>query len=409
MDGMERIKRKILSTVVLHHFCNDASVVALPAIFPVLYTQKTLIRRYSDIGTVILIGLAVAVVFQLIIGHNVKRRHYRRLLVLDAAIVGVSLLLMTLSRNFLMLVLFFIGVRIGTSVYHPVGISWISHTFKGGGLDRAMGFQSAFGDLGVLAAFASTGLLAQFYGWKAPLLLWGTVNLAAVATSLFISRNTSAHEATEDRESERVSWRETFGRLRTFIPVIILGGMAWGVTLGYAPSLFNHRLGISMSHTGTILSFWMAAGAVVSFMYGKISQLLGRYSTIMIAYILIVLTSTVIGFSDNATLTIGAFITYGMALFITYPAILSFVGSTAEEKNRTAAFSLVSTIQIVGNSSFAFISGFLSDAYGINTPFLLLGAATLLSVIYLAIILKTKRLTPGPVPPRARPKDIVAG
>ncbi len=406
---MERIKRRILSTIVLHHFCNDASVVALPAIFPVLYTQKTLIKRYSDIGTVILIGLVVAIFFQLIIGHNVKRRHYRRLLVLDAAIVGISLLLMTLSRNFLMLVLFFIGVRIGTSVYHPVGISWISHTFRGGRLDRAMGFQSAFGDLGVLAAFASTGLLAQFYGWRAPLLLWGIINIAAVAASLIISRGTEALEASQEREEERVSWRETFGKLRTFIPVIILGGMAWGVTLGYAPSLFNHRLGISMSQTGTILSCWMAAGAAVSFLYGKIAQVLGRHSTIMIAYVVIVLTAITIGLSSNSSLTIGAFIVYGVALFITYPAILSFVGSTVDEKNRTAAFSLVSTIQIVGNSSCAFISGFLSDAYGINTPFLLLGAATLLSVIYLAIIMRTRKITAGPVPPRARPKDIVTG
>lgn len=406
---MERIKRRILSTVVLHHFCNDASVVALPAIFPVLYTQKTLIKRYSDIGTVILIGLVVAIFFQLIIGHNVKRRHYRRLLVLDAAIVGISLLLMTLSRNFLMLVLFFIGVRIGTSVYHPVGISWISHTFRGGRLDRAMGFQSAFGDLGVLAAFASTGLLAQFYGWRAPLLLWGIINIAAVAASLIISRGTEALEASQEREEERVSWRETFGKLRTFIPVIILGGMAWGVTLGYAPSLFNHRLGISMSQTGTILSCWMAAGAAVSFLYGKIAQVLGRHSTIMIAYVVIVLTAITIGLSSNSSLTIGAFIVYGVALFITYPAILSFVGSTVDEKNRTAAFSLVSTIQIVGNSSCAFISGFLSDAYGINTPFLLLGGATILSVIYLAIIMRTRKITAGPVPPRARPKDIVTG
>ena len=406
---MERIKRRILSTVVLHHFCNDASVVVLPAIFPILYTQKVLIKRYSDIGTILLIGLAFAIVFQLIIGHNVKRRHYRRFLVLDAAIVGVSLLLMTLSRNIAMLVIFFIGVRIGTSAYHPVGISWISHTFKGRRLDRTMGFQSAFGDIGVLAAFASTGLLAHFSGWRFPLLLWGTINLAAVIVSLIISRGTETQEYPGERKEENVSWRETFGRLRTLIPVIILGGMAWGVTLGYAPSLLNHRFGISMPQTGIILSCWIAAGAVVSFMYGKIAQILGRYSTIMIAYVIIVLTSVTVGLSGNTHLTIIAFVVYGMALFITFPAILSFVGSTVDEKNRTAVFSLVSTIQIVGNLSFSYISGFLSDAYGINTPFLFLGGATLLSVIYLAIILRTKKITAGPVPPRARPKDIVSG
>jgi MFS family permease len=393
---------------VLHHLCNDASVVALPAIFPILYREGVLIRRYSDIGTTILIGLAVAILFQLIIGHHVKRRHYRCCLALDALIVGISLLLMTLSRNYLMLVLFFVGVRVGTSVYHPVGISWISSTFAGRNLDRAMGIQSAFGDIGVLAAFISTGFLAQYLGWRIPLLLWGVLNLSAVAIGLSFSRGTN-EPVRPQPEEERVSWIETINQLKSFMPVILLGGMAWGVTLGYAPSLFNHRHGISMSGTGIILSCWMAAGAVSSFLYGKISDLLGRHRTITIAYVVVVVTSLTLGLSGNAHLAIGAFVVYGTALFVTYPAILSFVGSTVGEKNRTAAFSLVSTIQILGNSTFAFVSGFLSDAYGINTPFILLSGATVLSVIYITLFLRLKRITAGPAPPRTRPKDIVSG
>jgi FSR family fosmidomycin resistance protein-like MFS transporter len=405
---MERIKRRVLSTVVLHHLCNDASVVALPAIFPILYREGLLIRRYSDIGTTILIGLGVAVLFQLIIGHNVKRRHYRCCLALDALTVGISLLLMTLSHNYFMLVIFFVGVRIGTSVYHPVGISWISGTFTGRNLDRAMGIQSAFGDIGVLAAFISTGFLAQYFGWRIPLLLWGIINLAAVGVGLSISRGTS-EPARAQTDEGRVSWLETIGRLRAFMPVIILGGMAWGVTLGYAPSLFNHKFGISMSGTGIILSCWMAAGTVSSFLYGKISDLLGRHLTITIAYIIIVITTLTLGLSGSTYLTITAFILYGVALFVTYPAILSFVGSTIDGRNRTAAFSLVATIQILGNSAFAFISGFLSDAYGINTPFLLLCGATLLSVAYITFVLRLKHITAGPAPARSRPKDIVSG
>jgi len=405
---MDRMKRRVLSTVVLHHLCNDASVVALPAIFPILYSEGRLIRRYSDIGTTMLIGLGVAVIFQLIIGHNVKRRHYRRCLALDALTVGVSLLLMTFARNYLMLVLFFIGVRIGTSVYHPVGISWISSTFAGRNLDRSMGIQSAFGDIGVLAAFISTGFLAQYYGWRAPLLLWGVINLAAVGAGLTISRGTD-EQPSEHADEGRVSWLETIGKLRAFVPIIILGGMAWGVTLGYAPSLFNHKFGISISGTGIVLGCWMAAGTVASFSYGRISDLLGRHTTITVAYIVIVITTLTLGLSGSAPLAIAAFVVYGVALFVTYPAILSFVGSTIDGRNRTAAFSLVATIQILGNSAFAFISGFLSDAYGINTPFLLLAGATLLSVVYITIFLRLKHITAGPAPARSGPKDIVSG
>lgn len=405
---MEKLQRKVLSTVVLHHLCNDASVVALPAIFPILHDEGILIQKYSDIGTTILIGLGVAVLFQLIIGHNVKRRHYRCCLALDALTVGVSLLLMTLSRNYLMLLIFFIGVRIGTSVYHPVGISWISGTFKGRNLDRAMGVQSAFGDIGVLAAFMSTGFLAQYLGWRSPLLLWGVINLAAVGAGLSLSRGTSEPEAARPDEG-RVSWLETIGRLRVFVPVIILGGMAWGITLGYAPSFFDHKLGLSMSETGIVMSCWIAMGTLSSFFYGRIADLLGRHLTITIAYIIIMITTLTLGLSDSVPLTIAAFVVYGVALFVTYPAILSFVSNMIEERNRTAAFSLVSTIQVLGNSLFAFISGFLSDAYGINTPFLLLCGATLLSVVYITFVLRLKGISVGPAPARSRPKDIVSG
>ena len=405
---MNTRQRRILGAVSLHHATNDASVVALPTIFPLLYSQGVLIKRYSDIGTLMLVGLFIAVLSQIFIGHHVKGRHYRYFLALDALIVGVSLILMPLSHNYAMLLLFFIGVRLGTSIYHPVGISWISKTFSNSGIDRAMGFQSAFGDIGVLAAFASTGFLTDRFGWQAPLVMWGCVNIIVMATGLSISRGTSDRVAPDD-EHEQVSWRETICGIRYFIPMLLLGGLAWGVTLGYAPSLLNHKLGISMRYTGIILGAWMAAGALASLSYGRISAMIGRPRTIMIAYAMTIVIALTIGLSNDTALTVTAFILYGMSLFIIYPAILSYVGSSVSAKNRTATFSAVSNFQILGNSIFAFVAGFLSDAFGIHTPFLLLGGATCLVVVYLAFILARGKIHPGPAPCGARPKDIVSG
>ncbi|MFA4948046.1 MAG: MFS transporter, partial [Candidatus Krumholzibacteriia bacterium] len=144
-------EKKILGSVSVFHLFNDASVVALPTIYPILYTQGFLIKRYADIGTMMLIGLVVSVFFHFFVGHWAKGRHYRLLLVLDDLVVGLFLLLTPLAKNYLTLVFLYVGVRIGSSIYHPVGISWITHVFRGKNFDRAMGFQSAFGDVGVLA------------------------------------------------------------------------------------------------------------------------------------------------------------------------------------------------------------------------------------------------------------------
>jgi len=410
---MTHSEKKVLATASIFHAFNDASVVALPAVFPILYTEGVLIRRYSDIGTILLTGLVVAVISQFIIGHKVKARHYRCCLALEALLLGIFLNLMTISKSFLMLLLFFVGVRIGSSVYHPVGISWISKTFSGRKLDRAMGIQSAFGDLGVLAAFVSTGYLTDSLGWKAPLILWGTMNLLIIWVGLAVSRGIDMTEDTLD-DKHRVSWLETFSDLKPFIPAILLGGVAWGVTLGYAPSLLNHKLKLSMSNTGVILGGWMAMGAMASVTYGKVAELLGRSRTIITAYILITVSTLTIGLTSSTTLTIVSFLVYGVALFTSYPALLSFAGAVTRARNRTATFSTVSNLQVIGNSITAYISGFLSDALGISFPFILLSAAGAVVVTYLLILMRKSGIWRDGVsvtPPaeEPQPEDIVSG
>ena len=70
------------------------------------------------------------------------------------------------------------------------------------------------------------------------------------------------------------------------------------------------------------------------------------------------------------------------SLFLTFPAILTLVGSVAKPKNRTAAFSLNAIVQIFGNALFTFIAGFMSDAWGINAAFLLLAGTALVIAVY---------------------------
>jgi MFS family permease len=384
---MDARHRRILGAASVFHAFNDASVVALPTIFPILYSGGVIIRRYADIGTMILIGLTVSFVLQFVIGHCAKGRHYRVLLALDNVIIGTFLLLTPLVHSYFVFVLLFMGVRVGASIYHPVGIAWISHTFRGRSLDRAMGMQSAFGDVGVLAAFLATGYMAQRFGWMVPLLVWGTLNLAAAVTGLAVSKGTMPPGARREDE-EPVCWSETVRDQRLLIVPTLLGGIAWGVMLAYAPSLLNHKFGAPMSITGVILGGWIGAGVVISLLYGKIAERTGRYGSIVIGSVLTAVATCLIGFSGSFAATAALMIFSGMSLFITFPAVLTLVGISAQSKNRTAAFSMVSNLQIIGNATFTFIAGFMSDAWGINTPFFLLGAASFAIAIYVVAVRK---------------------
>jgi MFS family permease len=399
---MNAKEKRILGSVSVFHLFNDASVVALPTIYPILYTQGYLIKRYADIGTMMLVGLVIAVLFHFFVGHWAKGRHYRLLLVLDDLVVGLFLLLTPLAKDYLTLVFLYIGVRIGSSIYHPVGISWITHVFRGKSFDRAMGIQSAFGDIGVLAAFLGTGYMAQRYGWTNPLYLWGLLCIAAAFAGLAMSRGTDGGEGSSKEDEAPVSWRETFRDQRYLILPALLSGISWGITLAYGPSLLNHRLGASMSLTGIVLGCWIGAGTVASLMYGKVVGRIGRYGAIILGCAMTAVTTGIIGFSTSTLLTGILMAAFGWSLFLTFPALLTLVGSVAKPKNRTAAFSLNANVQIIGNASFTFAAGFMSDAWGINTPFFLLGAISLIVAVYVIALSRrfasrgAETLPPGP-------------
>jgi MFS family permease len=402
---MNAKEKKILGSVSIFHLFNDASVVALPTIYPILYTQGLLIKKYADIGTMMLIGLVISIVFHFFVGHWAKGRHYRLLLVLDDLFVGLFLLLTPLSSSYLLLVLTYVGVRIGSSIYHPVGISWVTHTFRGKNLDRAMGVQSAFGDVGVLAAFMGTGYLAQTLGWTHPLYIWGGLCIAAAFAGLVISRGVGNDGDFGAEEKHPVSWRETFHDQRFLIPPALLSGLAWGITLAYGPSLLNHKLGASMSLTGIVLSCWIGAGIVASLMYGTVVKRIGRYGAIILGCVLTAVSTCILAFNTSIPVAAVLLAFFGWSLFLTFPALLTLVGSVAKPKNRTAAFSLNANIQIFGNASFTFVAGFMSDAWGINTPFLLLGSVALVIAVY-TIALRKRFAGVGEATASAVPREI---
>jgi FSR family fosmidomycin resistance protein-like MFS transporter len=401
---MQAREKRILTAVSIFHAFNDASVVALPTIFPLLY--PTLIKRYADIGTLIVIGLSVSFLLQFVVGHMAKGRHYRTLLAVDNFIVGAFLLLTPLARSYPMLVFFYAGVRLGSSIYHPVGVAWVTHSFKGGKLDRALGIQSGFGDLGVLLAFLGTGYLAQGFGWAVPLLVWGAFDIVAGVAGLWVSRGTTDADGF-DGVADQVSWKETIRDQSHLLLPALLGGLGWGITLAYAPNLLNHKLGASMSVTGICLGGWIGAGASAGLLYGRAAELLGRYGTIVWGCIATAAITCFIGFSRNLVAT-GILLTlFGGSLLLTFPAVLSLIGSATKSKNRTAAFSLNSNIQVGGNAIFTFAAGFMSDAWGINTPFFLVGAMSLIVAVYVVALRNRFRAVPEGASPAEAPSELL--
>ncbi len=378
------MKKKVLVSASLFHSLNDAATVVAPMAFPILYSQRSLITSYSQMGILSNLGLIVTIFVQVMVVTLADRVEYKTLLFVSFAGISASLVLITFSSSFALLLVFYLLMRVFTSFYHPIGIAWVSKTNPSQGLDFAMGVQSASGNFGVFVVFVLGGYIAQKFSWKTPINLWAAlVVLLGLASFWFVRKISTKGE--ELRQGGLSSWLVTLNQIKPYLLGFIYGGFCWATTISFAPSLLNHRFQIPMGKTGLYLGIWMALGTLVNYVYGTWSRWLGRFNVTLCGLFGGSACLLLIGFAPRKEIVLPAFILYGAFLFLTYPSLQSWVGSTVPRAHQSQAFSLASNVQMLSGAMTVLCAGFLSDRFGIHTSFLLIGfLGALIAFYYLA-------------------------
>jgi len=375
------MKKRVLFSACLFHFLNDAATVTIPMVFPLLYSQQLIIYKYSHIGILSHIGLLVTFTFQIIIVILSDKYEYKYLLLLSYVGICISLFLITFTSVFSAFLAVYLVLRVFNSFYHPIGVAWISRTHPGKRVDSAMGIQSGSGNLGVFIAFISVGYLAQNFNWTLPLIVWAVVGFL-LGTVSFLSIRGIKIKSEEFHKSDLSSWIETLKRIKIYILGFVFGGACWGTTVYYAPSLLNHKFGIPLGKTGLYSALWIGMGAVATYLFGFLSRRFGRYKISLVGFAGASLFLFSLGTAGTAPQAIASLLCFGTFLFLIYPAFNSFVGNTVPHKNQAQAFSLTANVQMLTGAVVNLAGGFLSDKFGISSPFFLLGIMGILIFIY---------------------------
>jgi MFS family permease len=177
---------------------------------------------------------------------------------------------------------------------------------------------------------------------------------------------------------------EALKDIKKYILGFIFGGACWGTTVYYAPSLFNHKFEVPLGNTGVFLALWIGTGTVMTYFYGYLSKRTGRERLSFTSMIGSTFFLFVLGIASVLGIAAIALILFGAFLFLIYPAFQSFVAHKVPEKNQVLAFSIVANIKMITGSVVVLIAGFLSDKFGINSPFLfLVGLGVLVLANYL--------------------------
>ena len=378
------MNKKVLFSASLFHMLNDAATVTVPMVLPLLYSQQFIIKKYYQIGILSNLALLMTFFSQIVIAIISDKVEYRFMLFVSYAGICLCLVLLTFSSSYASLLLIFLLMRVFNSFYHPIGVAWVSKTHASQGIDFAMGIQSASGNLGVFIAFILSGYLAQHFNWKTPLLVWAASSFLLGSLSFFMVRNISSREE-KVIKPDFSSWMTTLKKIGVYLPGFAFGGACWGITIYYAPSLLNHKFLVPMGQTGIYLALWIVLGTIIPYFFGYLSQRFGRFKLSLFSFIGATLFLFLLGTAPLIAAAAIGLIFYGAFLFLIYPGFQSFVGNEVPAGNQAVAFSLSANVQMLAGAIVVLISGFLSDRFGINSPFIFLGALGVVASVFYVI------------------------
>jgi FSR family fosmidomycin resistance protein-like MFS transporter len=381
---------RILSTVSIIHAVNDGSVSVISILFPIF--KEIFSLSYTQVGLITGGGLFITLVGQLVLGRLADGKNVNSFLLTGLLLTAVSLVFLSLSNGFITLLFLVFFMRFATSFFHPIGVGWISRTFKKDRLDWAMGIQSGIADLGAFLAILTTLSIAQLTHWTIPLYGWACICVVGLLISIVLTRQLTNESVMVPKFAQDHSAKEIFSdaftrlkRIRILIPAFMISGGSWGVIITYLPLLLNVRTPLSLPVIGFLVALWIGIGSITSLFYGTIRTYIHRKKLIILSYGTIGILCLFLVFFTNIFVLIGIMIFLGIAVFLTYPALFSFVSEVTHESVEGWTFGLTFMFQTGGGAIILFIGGVLSDVYGIWMPFALLGSLSLLlSVVLLA-------------------------
>jgi FSR family fosmidomycin resistance protein-like MFS transporter len=381
-------KHSILTTVSIYHAINDGSISVVPLLFPIFKDIYNL--NYTQIGLITSISLFIHLIAQLYIGRISDGKNFRTLLSFGILLISISLFIFIETKDFFTLLIFLIFLRISASFFHPIGVGWISRTFKKERLDWAMGIQSGFADLGAFIALLTTLYLTEIKGWQFPLYLWSFFAALIVLFGILITRNIDESLLTvkktykKQKISDKIQDSILFlKKIKLLIPAFAISGSAWGIIVTYLPLFLDEKTNISLQYIGFIAAVWIGIGCITSFFYSRIKTLIGRKNVIIMSYFVIGIACLFLSVNINIFIILLIMVLLGITVFLTYPALSSFISEETDESLEGSTFGIVFTLQLGGGTILLFLGGFLSDIYGIWMPFIILGIPSLFFSIIL--------------------------
>lgn len=390
---MNSNERRILVVTCFGHFLSHYNTVVFPAL--VLPLTQILNLSMTDV-----LGLSfwMYLLFGIsalpwgVLGDRIGGQLLMILMFLGSGVSGIACAYFMEWPAALSLAL--AGVGLFSGIYHPIGIGLIST-----GVSRVslgMGYNAAFGGLGLVVAPLLTGLITWLSGPKAAFIVMGLMNLVGIGlmAKLPLKRPEAVHQQAPEENNGAI------GAFATLMVVTMLGGIAFmGSTVILPTYLELKGQGMLQAVSGSLgihLSGNLFATAVTSVIYvvGMLGQYVGghvgdrfenRYAYLTF-HAICVPAAFLMAISQNLALVALAFVYFFFQLGM--QAIENtLVGKLSPRRFRHSAFGLKFVCTFgVGSLAVKLIQA--ADArWGVEATFITLGSVILLLVMCILLLI----------------------
>jgi MFS family permease len=383
---------RVIAFVNAGHFIDHYAMLIFAA--AVIVMGPALGMAYSELLPYATPGFVAFGAGSLITGWLGDRWSRRHMMVIFFAGIGLSMIAVGFVETPLQLGAALLAIGMFASIYHPVGTAMIvSYAEK---LGREMGVNGVWGNLGVASSALVTGVIGQYFGWRAAFIIPGIVTIGiGIAFAMMVvheDRTGSKQAAAQARIAKKDMWRVI---LALFIVVIAISTTFNAVTVAL-PKLFAERLADmtkSPALLGVIAAGVYVFGAMTQYTIGK---LIDRYSLKAVSLPLSLLLAPFLYMA--ATLSnlplILASIGIVMGAFGQVTVNDAMVGKYTTDEWRSRAYSVRYFVGFTAAGASVGLVAWLYERGGFTTMLQAFGALCLL-VIVAAIILPQEIKVPA--------------
>ena len=301
-------------------------------------------------------------------------------------------LVVPMARSFPMLLLGFLLLSIGSTLYHPPSLKMASD-YDPERRSLALGFHNIGSSLGFAAGPLLLGYLMNVWGWRSSFYIWAVLSLAMVGVSYVYTRRTLK---SDEYSMEGFDLRAGFGTLLTrgFLMVVAISTlveMTYNILVTYVPAYFTTQLGMSYSLSSTISGLGPLTGLVGSFVGGFIGM---RYGVNRMGIaVLALIAALLVAFPGMNALwiVIAAYGITRLLLSAYMPLMNSMIADNSDPRNRSLAYSTnfvaVSLVAAVSTTA----TSMLIEAYDTSVIFPISLAALAPTILLLYLMMRHQK------------------